>query len=105
MQHDFGLPLMLRRGRCAPSPIGKGWVRDYGFSEVPTPSPGAVWTTLAVAVSADLSRRGEVRQQWVPCGCGGVKADHLVPSQMRAACWALPRSSGLNAANASSSMG
>jgi hypothetical protein len=37
-------------------------VRGYGFSEVRTPSPGAVATTLRVAHSADLSPlgRGEI---------------------------------------------
>src|SRR5260370_18088370 len=45
------------------------------------------------------------RPQWVPCGWGGVKADHLPPSHLRAAASALARSSGLSSARASSSRG
>src|SRR5258708_18805843 len=45
------------------------------------------------------------RSLWVPCGGGGVKADHLLPSQMRAPSWALARSSGLKVASAPPSGG
>jgi hypothetical protein len=55
MQHDLGLPLMLVRPLSYRERAG---VRGYGFSEVRTPSPGAVWATLRVAVSADLSPSG-----------------------------------------------
>src|SRR5207248_5313597 len=46
---------------CSLSHRKRAGVRGYGFSEARTPSPGAVATTLCVAVSADLppSGRGE----------------------------------------------
>ncbi len=40
---------------------------------------------------------------WVPCGCGRVKADHLTPSHRRDSASALARSSGLILDMASSS--
>src|ERR1700722_527809 len=52
-----------------------------------------------------FSPAGRCEQQWVPCGRGGVKADHLTPSHLLAASWTLARSSGLRLASAESSSG
>src|SRR5258706_13934286 len=84
MQHDLG-----SRG-----PKASGQDRDGFFSN-----------DLSVNGQKSRCPHCQRRPQWVPCGWGGVKADHLPPSHLRAAASVLARSSGLSSARASSSRG
>src|ERR1700709_2417625 len=95
MQHDLGSRRPEASGQDRDGKIGLIISAWRGRTQNRAPSPDHV--------------RGHAfadRALWVPCRCGDVKADHLLPpSHLRAASWTLARSSSDRPASASSSEG